>query len=94
MEIASFEMSLKTQNERIPNRKATDNRLYDDYSSYFDLYENPNWRETPWYKQFFNRFFYFITGPKFVVPFLGCVIKRSRQNVISSPMMTSQDRYK
>ena len=65
---------LKTQNERIPNRKDSD---------YFDLYENLDWRPTPWYKRILNfiyRFFYFITGPKFIVPILGFVQKRQRQN--------------
>ena len=58
---------------RIPNRKDSD---------YFDSYENLYWRPTPWYNQIFNwiyRFLYFITGPKFVVPILGFVIKRYKQ---------------
>ena len=58
---------LKTQNERIQNRKDSD---------YFDSYENLYWRPTPWYKRIFNfiyRFLYFITGPQFVVPILGFV---------------------
>ena len=41
---------------------------------YYDLYDNPEWRPTPWYKKLFNliyRLFYFITGPKFVVPLIG-----------------------
>ena len=65
----------KTQIERIPNPKDSD---------YFDLYENLNWRPEPWYNRFFNflrRFIYFITGPKFVLPILGFVIKRSKQYI-------------
>ena len=54
-------------NERIPNRKD---------SAYFDSYENPDWKSTPWYNRIFNfiyRVLYFITGPKFVVTILGNV---------------------
>ena len=54
-------------NERIPNRKDSD---------YFVCYENPDWKPTSWYNRIFNfiyRVFYFITGPKFVVPILGNV---------------------
>ena len=63
---------LKTQNERIPNHKDSD---------YFDLYENLDWKPTPWYKRILNfiyRFLYFITGPKFIVPISGMVIKENR----------------
>ena len=76
-------LSLITWSERIPNRKDSD---------YFDLYENFIWKATPWYKRFFNfiyRFIYFIIGPKFIVPILGCVVKRSYSYLKLSPDKTA-----
>ena len=59
---------LKTQIERTPSRR--------DHQYYFDLYDNPQWKEIPWYSKFFNsiyRCLYFMTGPSFIVPILGIV---------------------
>ena len=66
----------QNSNERIPNRKDSD---------YFDSYENLNWRPAPWYNRIFNfiyRFLYFITGPRFVVPILGNVLKSQARTVL------------
>ena len=60
-------LRFKTLGKRIPNPNDSD---------YFDPYENSNWKSTPWYNRIIHRFLYFITGPKFVVPILGFVIKK------------------
>ena len=53
--------------KRIQNRRDPD---------YFNLYENDDWRPSPWYQKLFHfiyRILYFMTGPKFVVSVLGIV---------------------
>ena len=66
----------KTLNSRFPNRKDSD---------YFSAYENLNWSPTPWYNRISHSIYqilYFTTGPKFVVPILGIVIKTFKQNYV------------
>ena len=56
--------------ERIPNRRDSD---------YFDSYQNPDWEPTPFYQKLMYRCLYFLSGPKFLVPFIGSRSETSRQ---------------
>ena len=58
--------------KRVPNRRDSD---------YFDSYENPHWKQTPFFLKVSTRsyqFLYFLSGPKFLVPFIGTRSKTSR----------------
>ena len=43
-------------------------------ANYYSLYEYTHWKPIPWYSRLFNsiyRCFFNMTGPKFLVPFVG-----------------------
>ena len=60
-----FHEACSNPNIRTPNRHDMD---------YFDEYENPSLEEIPFYQQLLTRLYrclYFLSGPKFLVPFTG-----------------------
>ena len=64
---------------------------------YYDSYENPDWKPTPWYKKLFNliyRWLYFMTGPKFVVPLIGNYSRSKRIMTDNTETLSSYKRPK
>ena len=60
-----FEIRTSNPILRTPNRRDPD---------YFDAYENPSLDQIPFYQSLLTRLyqcFYFLSGPKFLVPFIG-----------------------